>query len=245
MNTRTLPAAVVLMAMTCCPPAHAQSDDAWHWTVVPFAWLVGVQVEAKLNGAPGGESRFPNFLDTFDGAFQGHVEGMRGAWGGFTDFTYLGLSSGRDRPGFHSEADFDTRLFELAALWRPGAQRDTGVDVFAGLRYIDLDFTGRLFPTNPQLPYYDHHIGRSYSDFMVGARYTWALSDRWGLTVRADGSWGQTDGTWGVSGVVRYRTQNGEWLFGYRHLDAELGGGSGDGVMVDVDGPEIGYGFRF
>jgi len=235
--------AVLSLACVACPIAQAQ-DAGWHWIVAPYIWGVSAHADTRFSDAPGGQSQFGDILSTFDGGFQLHAEGLSGQWGGFADFTYLGLSDARERPGFHTETDFDTRLFELAALWHPGERSDGGVDVFAGLRYADFDFTARLFPTNPQLPLFDEHASRTYSDFMLGARYTWALSDRWGLTVRGDGSWGQTDGTWNASAIVRYRMQSGEWLLGYRYLRADLGD-HGDSFRVTVDGPEIGYAFRF
>ena len=226
-----------------CFTGDAQAQQ-WQWTIAPYAWGISTRVDSRFSDAPGGQSRFDDILDTFDGGFQLHAEGLGGAWGGFADFTYLGLSDARERSGFHTETDFDTRLFELAALWHPEARRDVGLDLFAGLRYADFDFTARLFPANPQLPVVDEHSAHTYSDLMLGARYTWALSERWRFTVRGDSSWGQTDGTWNASMVARYRMRTGEWLFGYRYLQADLGD-HGDSIHVTVDGPEIGYGFRF
>lgn len=240
-----IPALVALaLPAVMAAPVQAQAADGWQWMVAPYAWGITTRIDAGFPDPTGAQAQFDDILDTFDGGFQLHAEGRGGAWGGFADFTYLGLSDARERPGFHTETDFDTRLFELAAFWHPAAESDAGLDLFAGLRYADFDFTARLFPTNPLLPAFDRHSARTYSDLMLGARYTWALSDRWGLTLRGDGSWGQTDGTWNASAVVRYRMQNGEWLFGYRILHADLSD-AGQTLRVRVDGPEIGYGFRF
>jgi hypothetical protein len=86
--------------------------------------------------------------------------------------------------------------------------------------------------------------GDSYSDFMLGARYTWALSERWGLTLRGDGSWGDTDGTWNASAIANFRTEHGAWFFGYRYLDIEIEKGDASSHMT-ISGPGLGYGFRF
>jgi len=90
---------------------------------------------------------------------------------------------------------------------------------------------------------FDEHSSKTYSDLMVGVRYSWPLSEHWAFALRGDGSWGQTDGTSNASAVVRYRTRSGEWLLGYRYLRADLGGTNS--TRVTADGPEIGYGFRF
>ena len=140
----------------------------------------------------------------------------------FTDFTFLGLADSNDRPRFHTESDLDARLFELAGVWSPGEGRYRGWEVFAGLRYIDVDLTVQFDPANPLFNTTTFDSSDSYNDFMVGARYTWALSDRWGLTLRGDGSFGDTEGTWNASAVANYRTAHGAWFFGYRYLNVEL-----------------------
>lgn len=54
---------------------------------------------------------------------------------------------------------------------------------------------------------------------LIGGRYAWRLSDRWGLTTRADGASGATEDTWSASLMGSYRTGNGGWLFGYRYME--------------------------
>ena len=119
-----------------------------------------------------------------------------------------------------------------------------GAELIAGLRYIDVDLTVQLKPTNPVFRDVSVEASQSFSDFMIGGRYTWAFTDRWGLTVRGDGSFGETEGTWNASAVVQYRTGNGAWAFGYRHLDAEFDTGNAN-TDITMSGPEIGYAFRF
>jgi hypothetical protein len=239
---RRLGAAIVLGGMAC--QAHAQdAPGAWQWVVAPYIWGLSSTIDSRFPDSPGGTSQFDGILDTLDGAFQLHAEGSNGRWGGFTDFTYLGLSGTRQVAGFHVDSDFDMRLFELAATWHPGSQRNAGFDLFGGLRYADFDLTARL--ANERIPdrIFDEKSSKSFSDFMLGARYAWPLSERWTLTLRGDGSWGQTNGTWNASAVFQYRTNSGEWLLGYRYLHADLGGIND--TRITADGPEIGYGFRF
>jgi len=85
---------------------------------------------------------------------------------------------------------------------------------------------------------------KAFSDFMLGARYTWAMSERWGLTLRGDGSSGDTEGTWKSSAIAQYRAGNGVWLFGYRYLDVELKA-DGANIHLTMSGPEIGIGLRY
>ena len=101
-----------------------------------------------------------------------------------------------------------------------------------------------LVPLNPAFPTVRIDGGDSFSDFMLGARYTWAMSERWGLTLRGDGSFGDTEGTWNASAILQYKMKRGAWLVGYRYLDAEVKTG-GTNTNIAMSGPMFGYGFKF
>ena len=238
------------IAATLCFSANANAaeGEGWEWIVAPYGWAASIGTDLERRTPPTGgistDTSFSDIVDKIDGAFQIHIEGQNERWGMFTDFTFIGLADERDRPRFHTESDLDTRLFELAAVWSPGEGRYRGWDLFAGLRYIDVDLTVRFIPTNPAFNPTTFDGGETYNDFMLGARYTWALSDRWGLTLRGDGSFGDTDGTWNTSAVASYRMKRGSWFFGYRYLSVELETDDGS-TDITMSGPMIGYGFIF
>lgn len=249
MSMRTACTALLCIAAPLCAPATANAADGedWEWLVVPYGWAASIGTDLNTRLPPSASSPdtdFADIIDKLDGAFQIHIEGQNERFGMFTDFTYIGLGDTHDHPRFDIDSDLDARLFELAGVWSPGESRYRGLDLFAGLRYIDADFTTRLEPVDPVFPTVTVDAGESFSDFMLGARYTWPLAERWNLTLRGDGSFGDTDGTWNASAVVQYRTGNGAWAFGYRHLDAEFES-DGNRTNISMSGPEIGYAFRF
>lgn len=240
------PALCVLLA-SMCMAGTARAGERMDWIIAPYGWAASIGTDLKTSSPPSESSTdtdFRDVVDKLDGAFEIHIEGQGDRFGFFTDFTYLGIADDRVHPRFAIDSDLDTRLFELAAVWNPSPERFRGVDVFAGLRYIDVDLTVQLEPNNPIFNNVRIDGGRTYNDFMVGARYTWALSPRWALTLRGDGSFGDTDGTWNASAVTQFRTGNGAWAFGYRHLDVEIEAG-GSKTHITMSGPVIGYGFRF
>lgn len=247
-STRIVAAAVLCIAASPFPAAASTDPDGdWEWLVAPYGWAASIDADLETARPPSQSSasiNFSNVVDKLDGAFQVHIEGQGDRFGLFTDFTYLGLSDSRSRDRFGIESDLDARLFEFAGVWNPGEGRYRGLDLFAGLRYIDVDLTVQFEPVNPVFPTVKVDPGESFNDFMLGARYTWALAERWSLTLRGDGSFGDTEGTWNASTVVQYRTGNGAWVFGYRHLDAEFEAG-GNTTSITMSGPEIGYAFRF
>jgi hypothetical protein len=241
-------AAMALALAALSPLAHAANGEGWDWMVAPYGWAASIGTDLQTSQPPSGgistDTDFDDIVDKIDGAFQIHVEGQGDHFGVFTDFTFLGLADERDHPRFHIESDLDMRLFELAAVWSPDEQRYRGLDVFAGLRYIDVDLTVQVDPENPLFDTSTLDGGETFNDFMLGARYTWALSDRWGLTLRGDGSFGDTEGTWNASAVAQYRVRYGQWAFGYRHLSMEVETGNTN-TQIELSGPVVGFGFVF
>ena len=243
-------AAILLSCVAGLSPslAVAADGDGWEWSVTPYAWAVNLDADMQWDRSPGGGidagARFDDVLDEFDGAFEVHLEGRGDRYGVFADFTYLGLAGERERPGLRIESDLDARLVEVAGVWRAVAQGQSGLDVFAGVRLIDLDLAVSLDPQDPAFDTVAAQAGDTFNDVMVGARYVWPSSGRWHVVLRADGSFGQTEGTWNASVMANYRMQRGAWLVGYRHLSGELQAG-GATTDITATGPVVGYSFFF
>jgi hypothetical protein len=241
-------AVAAMLSLAFGPAALAADSEPWNWAVIPYGWAASIGADLQTGTPPEGgastDTSFGDLVDKLDGAFQLHVEGGGERFGMFADFTYLGVASDGERPRFRTDSDLDSRLFELAFAWRPGAVRGEGLELFGGLRYIDVDLTVQFTPTNPALPTTALRSDETFNDFMVGARYRFALSNRWSLNLRGDTSFGDTDGTWNASAVADYRTGNGAWFLGYRHLDVGVEAGDND-VDITMSGPIVGYGFYF
>lgn len=227
-------------------PALAQ-DAGWDWMVEPYIWGASIGTDMRTITPPteaDSDSSFSDIMDKLDGVFMARVEGRNDHYGMFADFIYLGLADGTQRRVLRTDTDLDARLLDAAFSWRFSGERETGLDVFGGARYIDLDLSTRFQPDNPAFETRTVDVGKSYLDLLLGARYAWQLSERWNMAVRGDGSVGQTEGTWSASLMAGYRTGNGAWLFGYRYLEADLGNANAD-VTLNLSGPLVGYGFRF
>ncbi len=241
-------AAAALCLANFAPDARADENDSVTWVVAPYIWAATVSTDLNTEIPPftdgNNQREFVDILDLLDGAFQGHVEAQGDKFGFFGDFTYIGLADDHSRERFSSDSDLDTYLIELAAVWSPGEDRFHGLDLFAGIRYFDVDFSARLDPVNPDFSTVTIDHDTDFTDFMIGGRYSWQLSDRWGVTTRADTSFGDTDGTWNLSVVFEYRMGNGAWLLGYRYLDVGLEVDQND-IDITLSGPIIGYGFIF
>lgn len=237
----------LLVALGFASLAAPASAADWDWTVAPYVWATSIRSDVETSRPPiegSSEVKFSDILDKLDGSLQVHLEGRGDKVGMFADFTYLGISDRRTGDFARTEADLDTRLLETALVWTPGGERDRGLDVFGGIRFIDADIKVVIDPVNTELAGRVLDVGDSYLDAMLGVRYTWAPAERWRVTARGDLSAGQTEGSWNASLMAHYKTTHGAFLFGYRHLDVEL---EASGVRNDLamSGPLVGYGFSF
>lgn len=227
--------------------AAASNGDGWQWTVAPYVWLSGITTDVKTNVPPSEASSdrdFGNVIDNISGFFEIHAEGQGADFGMFTDFMYVGLTGEKDRSVFTTKTSLDGTVFELAGTWNPSGAGSNGFQVFGGLRYVDLGLEFKLKPNNPDFPTVKISPDKSNSDFLFGGRYTFDMAQRWAMTLRADGSWGQTDGTYNLSALAQYKMESGAWLFGYRYMNISL---KNDNVKTEIslNGPTVGYAFQF
>lgn len=222
------------------------SGGKWDWAVTPYLWATSISSDIRKDGAPpvGSDVDFDDILSKLDMAFQLHVEGQGDRFGAFADYTYLALSDSNERPAFTSDASIDTTIFEAAAVWNVEPTRFEGVDVFAGLRHLQVGSDVELDPVDPTRSNINLKMDQSFTDFMVGVRYNATLSDRWGLTLRADGGWGDTESDYSVNALMRYQLKKGTMVFGYRYMQI---GVRGDAQKVDMamQGPIIAFSKQF
>jgi hypothetical protein len=245
------PLALFTLALSAAAPLSARAAEdgqGWDWMVAPYVWATSVSTDLQTTVPPivGGnvETDFSGIIDKLDGAFLIHAEGQGDDFGAMADFIFLGLAHDRDRENFSTEADLDTRVLELAGVWSPGAERYKGIEILAGVRSIDVELNVGIDPAGSVLPPAIVNTKQTFTDFMVGGRYAWDLSPRWGMSVRGDASFGDTEGTWSLNAIAQYRTRNGAWAFGYRHMDVSLEP-TGKKIDLVMSGPVVGYAFRF
>lgn len=236
-------AAIGAALLATCPldAAFAAEGDAWDWSLAPYLWATTVTTDIRVAGQPvESEVGFADLIDALDYGLLMHVEGQGDDFGMFADLVYMKVSDERGGDTLDTDASLTSTLFELAWVWSPGEQRNVGFEGFAGLRYMENKVDVRFDPVNPALPDARRIVDPSTTDVLIGARYTAELTERWSLTLRGDGSFGDSDGSYGASAMAQYRTGGGAWVFGYRHLDY-----SSEQVDQVLTGPALGYIFRF
>ena len=190
--------------------------------------------------AVGGTLKFDDILDHLDFAALLHAEGHRGKWGMFVDATYLSMSDGATHGRISTDADAEFGLYEFAAVYTPGGAEGP-FSAFAGARIVDVSLD-LDFSLPAPIGVVRRSADKSYTDFLVGARYMFSFGDRWALNVRGDFGAGDSEEDWSATAQLGWRF-GGDLrhavLVGWRHLELEL---EEDGRQTDVsfDGPLVG-----
>ena len=247
-----------LLATAAClvalaPGSAALAADSWEWSITPYVWFADTSYEltARDQTISAGEVDFGELADALDGAFQVVAEASHGRWSGFVDFTYLSTSDAQeiDLPvvgSLRADTGSDQYFVDAAVAFWPW--RDvSGFNVYAGLRYTDLDNRIGFDRLDPPVRLGVIDINRSFTDALIGFRDRFKLAENWALVIRMDYGFGDSDGVFLVQGAVRWavggKRRHGIVL-GYRYKDAEFDG-SGLTEQYEYKGPIIGFNFRF
>jgi len=226
--------------------ANAQTSDANHWSVTPYIWASDTSLDFSLNGSPvgGADLKFADILDVVDAAFQVHVEGGQGNWSGFADFTFISTSDSSELPIVRIDTDSEQIVLDAAAAYWPGGV-GSPLNFFGGARYTEFDDRYRFSVDGT--PVGEIRSTQDYVDALLGIRYRFDLSDRWGLLTHGDVSFGDSEGTWQVQGLFAYtvgKRRRNHIVFGYRYKQAEFKEGN---LTTDYtfSGPLAGFNFGF
>lgn len=241
--------ALVTTALSLPASAQSQSDD-WEIVLAPYA-LAG-----SVTGGAGVGTTDPipvdlDFTDLLDFylkmAAMGHVEVWKGNWGVMGDAMFLRIGS--DLPTPRARV-LDIELAEAiveALLARRFVGSSSQLDLFAGVRYWDLDLDVELIDTPLALD-----VSESWFDPVVGGRVLQDLSEDWFLTARGDmGGFGVSSSfSWNVQGGIGWEAANVfSLVLEYRALGVDYAndGAGRDFLSYDttMHGPLLGFVFHF
>ena len=226
--------------------ANAQGSEGTQWSITPYIWATDTSMDFSLDGSPvgGADLSFNDLLDVLDEAALIHVEGGKGNWSGFVDYVYMSMSDSEELPIVQIDSDSTQVVLDAAVAYWPGGF-GSPLNLFAGVRYTEFDDTFEL--SVDDTPVGETRTKKDYTDALLGIRYHFDLSDRWGLLTSGDVSFGDSEGTWQVQGLFAYtvgKKQQNRILFGYRYKRAEFEDGA---LTTDYtySGPIAGFNFNF
>ena len=149
---------------------------------------------------------FGDLVKNLELGFMAHGEAWKGDWGIMTDIIFLELGSDISLPVL---GVLDIGLQEVIAeglLGRRFVDDERQIDVFAGIRYWDLDMNLEL----ESGPGDGLDFGDSWVDPVVGARLVQGTDSDWFVMLRGDvGGFGLGSSfSWNVQGGVGYEVSD-------------------------------------
>lgn len=217
----------------------------------PYVWVPTVTGDIGL-GAQGFDFELDagDLLDVFEfgGLIRGEVRHKSG-WGLSADYVFADLGAGVDIVIGNVDADIDAKILELAVVRRIELS-DNSLDLYAGIRRwdADLDIAIETFFFEDTI-----RTGDEWTDPIVGARYQHSLSPKWRLIGQGDiGGFGAgSEFSWNAAAGVSYATSDkASFQLVYRVLSVDrkspgIGGGEQVDLNITIQGPLIGFAYRF
>ncbi len=249
----------LLLAASLLATAGTANASDVDWVVAPYFWLPTISADVTNLDAALGQGNngngSTNIADLLVWGFMVHTQAQGENWGVLNEITYADLSESNKRSydfgsgpvEFNQTAENQDWIIDLAVVWAPGDTKFVGFEPYAGIRYLDVQMGLDLKLTNGATTGNKSFNGDdSFTDFLVGAKYSVPLSEKWALSFRGDYSFGDTEGTWLLAANAIYATKTGAWAFGYRYMGVELPiNNTGSNLDLSLYGPQVGYAFKF
>lgn len=237
-------ALVICISLVTLSVQASTRDNAWKYSFSPYLWFAGTDG----NITAGGETypvdmSFSDVLDDLDLAMMFRFEGWKAKWGYYLETFFIDTTSRFTTNGtLLLKVDVDMWIIDLGAGYRihefttekglPGT-----FDLLAGIRYYDSSTD--LF----EIEAGNFSSGTDWTDFVIGGRLSYPLSEQWIFRLRGDLAFGGSDLTWNAVAAFDYKwKENWSLLIGYRILDIDYEDGSGanrKAFDLQMDGPAL------
>ncbi|WP_086608359.1 outer membrane beta-barrel protein [Erythrobacter donghaensis] len=234
------------------PSRRENREKDFTFILSPYVWMP--VVAGKVGGTEPGALDFTidtgDLLEAFNfgGLIHGEVRHKSG-WGVAVDYMFADLSTGGSIGIGDLTTTVDASILEVTVLRRVDLG-DNALDLYGGIRRWDSDVV-----VDVDIPVigFDILTGDTWTDPIVGARYQHRLSRKWQVLVQGDiGGFGaDSDFTWhAVAGVDYTLSQRASVQLVYKRLSVErqsprIGGGAPVDLDLTVQGPLIGFAYRF
>lgn len=232
----------------------AVAEDDWGFDLELYGWLPIIELE--LEDGSKAEITRDDIVDDLDTAAMWAMRVRKGRWSLTSNFSYGDISKKTD-------VALLPNLPNLAKVTKGGIKGwiiaptlgytildndEQKIDLYAGARYfwIELDATVRIDPILPGNPTFTRQESPSVSswDGIVGARGLYYLPGKWFIPYSVNAGTGDSDFTWEVQAGFGYRFSDLTALFGWRHLDYDVGS---DTIIKEIsfNGPFAGVVFHW
>lgn len=252
MTMNTLHKIVTLSAACACLPVQAENshNNNWDFEITPYLWAVGQSGETgNALVRSDFDASFSDIFSNLDMAFLLDFEAQNDTWGIKADTVYMNVAAEGEMaftsigPGIEASLDIKETVFSGTVFFKPV----TALELHVGARYVDMDNTLDLEGRDPLNLTHKISLGDSWTEAIVGAKYTLPLTERLNLVGYGDiGGWtGKSDSMYQLAINLEYQmTDLLNIKGGYRVLDVDYD--TRDFIFdAKTEGFAIGLGFNF
>jgi hypothetical protein len=245
-----------LLACVGLPADRASAQQAsppqWQFYLSPYVWIAGVSGTIKTPNPrvpdQSIDAGFGDVLSHLNGIpIMGAAEARYGRFGVMADIIAISVKSDvktNDVVFAGGTVQLSQVIGSALSTYRIVDQSRQSLDIGVGVRAFGVS---TKFTLNPGLlPGFSVSPGISWADPILGARYHYDVSPRWGLTAYGDvGGGPDSEFTWQLLGTADFRISKSTVLrFGFRHLQFQYEG-SRLRQNMGMNGPIIGCTTRF
>jgi hypothetical protein len=206
-------------------PMAVESTDGWNFHLAPmFLWAQAIDGSSMVGPTTAPLSiDFGDALDNLGMIFAVHFEANKGDWTLFSEYQYVMLIPSQELPtGGTMNIDFRDYIFELGGAYAFNKTESSRWEALGGLRYTKQTLKTTLQANGATFI----DVSNNWTDFFVGLRNSYKISDKWLLLSRADIGGGDSDFIWNASIMADYRFN--EWgsvFIGYKAMDYDYDNG--------------------
>jgi hypothetical protein len=232
--------------------AASQDQDGWQFSVTPYLWMAGQSGTVRVGQVVPAQNvnvHFSNVLSNLDFGVMGTLEAHRDRWSIILDGFYISMSRDSD-PILGGDLGtarlkLDNGIVQLAGAYRVLQSETSPVDVYAGVRYTnlnaDLTFSqSRLLPAGAK-----RSDSVDWVDGLIGVRATYKFADRWSVWGSADVGAGGSNYSWQLIATVLWDASKNVSLSGGFRILAQDYNTSSFYYNVRTAGPFVGARIRF
>jgi hypothetical protein len=241
---------IILFLCTTAFTEETPKSSDWDFALTPFyVWAIDMSgsMTVEGNNVPVNVD-FDEITDNLEFLFTAHIEGKHKSGFGFlTDISYIEIEDDMSTPGPTLDVQFTSVMYEFAGIYRINYGANA-LDLIGGIRYYDLELEIDVIGVPPMggiPPSMDK--SQDWVDAMLGARYTWAFTDKWKLMARGDIGFGGSEHAYNLESLFVYKPwQYVSFIFGYRYMDIDYEDGSGSDLFeydITMKGPVLGVNF--
>jgi opacity protein-like surface antigen len=240
----------VLTSLVLCAVASQANAGEWKQEIAPYLWGSGMSGTTGVGDlAVETNMSFSDILDNLEFGFMGAYRATKDRYSIMFDGLYMGLGATQKGPNGILKSDMD--MDQLGLEGDVGYALNDRFTIFGGLRFTDLEAKVKITSSGPLGGEVSAKLKQSWVDPVIGAYYTWPLSDKWSTTLRGDiGGFGVgSDFAWQGIATLRWQVSPRTGVVvAYRYLDVDYESGKGDDYFkydMAVSGPAMGVVFTF